>query len=326
MNAIDRRGADLFFGPKRAGLRVCLTLAAALLGAFALRAQAPGSTNSAATANPSEVVELRIGEEIEPVMAEYVDSSIEEAGRRHASLILITMDTPGGLSTSMEDIIHHILDSPVPVAVFVSPVGARGASAGFFILLSADVAAMAPGTHTGAASPLLAIGGYPVSVDETMEKKILNDATAYLRSYAGRRGRDVALAETAITDAKAFTEREALDGRLCDLIATSREGLLAQLDGRTIARFDGRTNQLALTHPAMSAVELSARQRFLARIVQPDMMFILLLVGVLGLYTEFTHPGMVAPGVLGGIALVLALFAMHILPINATGLLLLALA
>jgi membrane-bound serine protease (ClpP class) len=185
---------------------------------------------------------------------------------------------------------------------------------------------MAPGTHTGAASPLLAIGGYPVSVDETMERKILNDATAYLRSYAERRGRNVALAETAITEAKAFTEREALDGRLCDLIATSREALLAQLDGRTITRFDGRTNQLALALPAIVTVEMSARQRVLARIVQPDMVFVLLLVGVLGLYTEFTHPGMVAPGVLGGIALVLALFAMHILPINSTGLVLIALA
>jgi membrane-bound serine protease (ClpP class) len=297
---------------------------AALLAVGLAAARDPRQTDAAAKS--ARVVELRIDGEVDPVMAEYVDEGIDQANDSGASLILITIDTPGGLDVSMREIIQHIIDSRAPVAVYVAPAGARAASAGFFILLAADVAAMAPGTHTGAASPLLAIGGYPVSVDETMAKKILNDATAYLRSYAGRRGRDVALAETAITDAKAFTEREALDGRLCDLIATSREGLLAQLDGRTIARFDGRTNQLALTHPAMSAVEMSARQRFLARIVQPDMMFILLLVGVLGLYTEFTHPGMVAPGVLGGIALVLALFAMHILPINATGLLLLALA
>ena len=185
---------------------------------------------------------------------------------------------------------------------------------------------MAPGTHTGAASPLLAIGGYPVSIDATMERKILNDATAYLRSYAGRRARNVALAETAITEAKAFTEREALDGKLCDLIATSREGLLAELNGRTVTRFDGRTSQLTFAHPVTTIVEMSARQRLLARVVEPDIMFILLLVGVLGLYTEFTHPGMIAPGVLGGIALVLALFAMHILPLNLTGLLLFALA
>jgi membrane-bound serine protease (ClpP class) len=297
---------------------------AVLLAVGLAAAGATRQTDSAAKS--ARVVELHIDGEVDPVMAEYVDEGIDHANDSGASLILITIDTPGGLDTSMREIIQHIIDSRAPVAVYVAPAGARAASAGFFILLAADIAAMAPGTHTGAASPLLAIGGYPVSVDQTMEKKILNDATAYLRSYAGRRGRDVALAETAITDAKAFTESEALKGRLCDLIATSREELLAQLDGRTITRFDGRTSQLALAHPAMATVEMSARQRILARIVQPDMVFILLLVGVLGLYTEFTHPGMVAPGVLGGIALVLALFAMHILPINSTGLLLMALA
>ncbi|HYK18201.1 MAG TPA: nodulation protein NfeD, partial [Bryobacteraceae bacterium] len=169
---------------------------------FLLRAQAPGAATSAAPAGAAHVLELNIGDEVEPVLAEYVDSGIEEAARSHASLILITMDTPGGLSTSMEDIIHHILESPVPVAVYVSPTGSRGASAGFFILLAADVAAMAPGTHTGAASPLLAVGGVPVQVDETLKKKILNDATAFLRSYAAKRGRNVPLAESAITDAK----------------------------------------------------------------------------------------------------------------------------
>src|SRR5262249_47902771 len=160
---------------------------------------------------------------------------------------------------------------------------------------------------------------------ETIKKKIVNDATAYLRSYATRRGRDVALAETAITEAKAFTEREAIDGNLCDVIATSREGLLAQLDGRGISRFDGRTRRLALTHPQIVDIEMSARQRVLARIVRPDVFFILLLVGVIGLYTEFTHPGLIAPGVIGAIALLLALFAMHLLPVNLTGLLLVVL-
>jgi membrane-bound serine protease (ClpP class) len=274
----------------------------------------------------ARVVELHIDGEIDPVMAEYIDGGIDQANDSGAALILITMDTPGGLDTSMREIIQHIIDSRAPVAVYVAPAGSRAASAGFFILLAADVAAMAPGTHTGAASPLLAIGGYPVTVDETLKKKILNDATAYLRSYADRRGRNVQLAETAIIDAKAFTEREARDGRLCDLIVNSRQALLAELNGRTITRFDGRTSQLVLPHPEITAVHMSARQRVLARIVQPDVFFILLLVGVLGLYVEFTHPGLVAPGVLGGIALLLALFAMHVLPINLTGLLLLMLA
>src|SRR5262249_51157956 len=157
-----------------------------------------------------------------------------------------------------------ILDSPVPVVVYVTPSGARAASAGFFILLAADVAAMAPGTHTGAASPVAAIGGYPVTLDETMKSKILDDATAYLRSYAGRRGRNVELAETAITDAKAFTEREAIDGKLIDLVEPSRETLLAALDGRTIQRFDGRTTTIALAKPTVVPVDMTPRQRFLA--------------------------------------------------------------
>jgi membrane-bound serine protease (ClpP class) len=153
---------------------------------------------------------------------------------------------------------------------------------------------MAP-AHTGAASPLLSVGGYLMTVDDTLKKK-LNDATAYLRSYAERRGRNVALAETAVTDAKAFTEREAVDGRLCDLVANSREALLAELNGRTITRFGGGATELALPRPEVTTLAMSARQRFLARIVQPDAFFILLLVGVLGLYAEFTHPGVVAPG------------------------------
>ena len=271
-------------------------------------------------------MELHIDGEIDPVMAEYIDGGIDRANDAGAALVLITMDTPGGLDTSMRDIIQHIIESRAPVAVYVTPAGSRAASAGFFILLSADIAAMAPGTHTGAASPLLAIGGYPVTVDETLKKKILNDATAYLRSFADRRGRNVALAETAITDAKAFTEREAIDGRLCDVVANSREALLAQLDGRTVTRFGGTTARLALPHPEIVAIEMTARQRFLARVVQPDVFFVLLLVGVLGLYTEFTHPGLVAPGVVGGIALLLALFAMHVLPISLAGLLLIGLA
>jgi membrane-bound serine protease (ClpP class) len=274
----------------------------------------------------ARVVELHINGEIDPVMSEYVTDGIDRANRDRAALVLITMDTPGGLDTSMREIIQHVIDSAVPVAVYVSPAGSRAASAGFFILLSADIAAMAPGTHTGAASPLLAIGGYPVTVDDTLKKKILNDATAYLRSYAGRRSRNVELAETAITDAKAFTEQESLDGKLIDLIANSREELVKGLNGRTITRFDGRTVTLGLAQAETVALEMSSRQRFLARIVQPDMFFILLIVGVLGLYTEFTHPGLVAPGVIGGISLLLALFAMHLLPINLAGLLLIFLA
>jgi membrane-bound serine protease (ClpP class) len=274
----------------------------------------------------ASVVELRLDGEVEPIMAEYINGGIDQAARSGASLVLIIVDTPGGLGISMRDIIQRIIDSPVPVAVYVAPAGARAASAGFFILLAADVAAMAPGTHTGAASPLLAIGGMPLNVDETIRRKILNDATAYLRSYASKRGRNVPLAETAVTEGKAFTEKESLDGKLIDLLAKTPEDLFAQLDGRTITHFDGTKVKLELRNPTRTAIEMTARQKFLARIVQPDVFFILLIVGVLGLYAEFTHPGLVAPGVIGGIALVLALFGMHILPINFTGLLLIVLA
>jgi membrane-bound serine protease (ClpP class) len=272
------------------------------------------------------IVELRLDGEVEPILATYIDEGIADATKRNASLILITMDTPGGLSDSMKDIIQHILNSPIPVAVYVSPTGSRGASAGFFILLSADIAAMAPATHTGAASPLIGVGAYPVAIDETLRRKITNDATAFLRSFADKRGRNPSLAETAVTDARAFTEKEALDGKLIDLIANSEEDLLRQLDGRQITRFDGSKIKLALANPVRVPFQLSARQKFLARIVEPDIFFILLILGVLGLYTEFTHPGVVAPGVIGGICLVLALYAMHILPVNLAGVFLIVLA
>jgi len=269
---------------------------------------------------------LHIDGDVEPILVTYIDEGLADAAQRHAALVLIAMDTPGGLSDSMKEIIQHMLASPVPVAVYVTPTGARGASAGFYILLAADVAAMAPGTHTGAASPIMVIGGFPTQLDEVFRKKINNDAMAFLRSFTERRGRNPQLAETAITDAKAFTEKEALDGKMIDLVADSIDDLLRQLDGRTITRFDGSKVRLALHDAVQTSFELSSRQKFLARIVEPDILFVLLIIGVLGLYTEFTHPGVIAPGVIGGISLVLALYAMHFLPINLAGLFLILLA
>jgi membrane-bound serine protease (ClpP class) len=268
------------------------------------------------------VMDLSLDGEVEPILDTYLVEGLAAAARQNASLVLITMDTPGGLSDSMKDIIQHILSSPVPVAVYVGPTGARGASAGFFILMSADVAAMAPGTRTGAASPVLAIGGFTIGVDEVLRKKITNDATAFLRSYSEKRGRNAKLAETAVTDARAFTEQEALEGGLIDMVVSSSEELLKKLNGRTITRFDGSKSTLDLTNYRREVFELSARQRFLARIVQPDMFFLLLILGTLGLYAEFTHPGAVVPGIVGAICAVLALYAMHLLPVNLAGVLL----
>jgi len=272
------------------------------------------------------VLELKLNGEVEPILAAYVDEGLAEAARRHAALALITMDTPGGLSDSMTEIIHHILDSPVPVAVYVNPTGARGASAGFLILLSADIAAMTPGTRTGAATPIFMPGWVSMPIDEVLRKKVNNDATAFLRSFSEKRGRNPKLAETAITDARAFTEKEALEGRMIDLVANNQDDLLRQLNGREITRFSGKKETLSLENYTRAEFELSGRQKFLARIVEPDMFFLLLLVGVLGLYTEFTHPGVVAPGVVGAICMLLALYAMQILPINFAGLLLIVLA
>jgi membrane-bound serine protease (ClpP class) len=273
------------------------------------------------------VLELKLDGEVEPILATYIDEGLADAERQHAALVLITMDTPGGLSDSMKDMIQHILASPVPIAVFVSPTGARGASAGFYILLSADVAAMAPGTHTGSATPVVAIGGLlPMQIDEAFRKKIDNDAKAFLRSFTERRGRNPALAEKAITEGSAFTEQEALQGKMIDLIASSPDELLRQLDGRTITRFNGTQAKLSLKNAVRAPFELSTRQKFLARIVQPDVVFVLLILGVLGLYTEFTHPGVIAPGVIGGICFILALYALNFLPVNLAGLFLITLA
>ena len=272
------------------------------------------------------VLELKLDREVEPILATYIDEGLADAARRQAALVLITMDTPGGLSDSMTDMIHHILESPVPVAVFVSPAGARGASAGFFILLSADVAAMAPGTRTGASTPILLPGGFSVPVDEVLRKKMNNDATAFLRSFTEKRNRNPKLAETSVTDSQAFTENEALAGHLIDLIASDNADLLKQLNGREIKRFNGKTEKLTLENYRFEEFHLSARQKFLAYIVDPNIFFVLMLVAVLGLYTEFTHPGVIAPGVIGGICAVLALYAMHLLPVNFAGVVLILLA
>jgi membrane-bound serine protease (ClpP class) len=314
---------------QRPGFRISASqIAYAIAAVFLLAAllfAVPSTAEEHAPASTT-VLDLKLDGEVNPILATYIDEGLADAANRHASLVVITMDTPGGLSDSMKDIIQHILSSPVPVVVYVSPTGSRGASAGFFILISADIAAMAPGTHTGAASPLIGVGAYPVAIDETLRRKITNDATAFLRSFADKRGRNPQLAETAVTEARAFTEKEALDGKMIDLLASSEDDLLHQLDGRQITRFDGAKLKLSLASPVRAEFQLSGRQKFLARIVAPDMFFLLLIVGALGLYTEFTHPGMVAPGVIGGICLVLALYAMQLLPVNIAGVVLILMA
>jgi membrane-bound serine protease (ClpP class) len=286
--------------------------------------QTPAPDVLSAKGGGARIVEINIDGIIQPILAEFISSAFDEAASSKASLILITMNTPGGLDTSMRQIIQRIISSPVPVVVYVSPSGSRAASAGFYILLSTDIAAMAPGTDTGAASPIFMVGGTPIQIDETLKHKAMNEAAAYLRSISERRGRNVELAEKAVTEAKAYSASEALSGNLIDLIAGSTEELLAKLDGRTIKRFDGTSVTLKLAGAVRTKVEVSAKQRFLGWLAQPDLLFILLIVGILGLYVEFTHPGLIFPGVLGGIALLLFLTGAEVVPLNMLGILLIA--
>ncbi|HKM91861.1 MAG TPA: nodulation protein NfeD [Candidatus Acidoferrales bacterium] len=289
------------------------------------RRTAAAAGQAAGPAVPSpRVIEIPIEGVIQPFLADFVDEALAHAASEHASLVLLTLNTPGGLDTAMRDIIQHIIASPVPVAAYVSPSGSRAASAGFYILLSADVAVMAPGTDTGASSPVFLIGGTAAQVDETLKKKAMNEAAAYLRSICGNRGRNVDLAEKAVTEAKAFSDTEALNGKLIDLVASSPEDLFAKLEGRTITRFDGSTLTLHLRGAVISHYEVSSKQKFLGWLAEPDLMFILLIVGLVGLYVEFTHPGLILPGVLGGVALLLFLVGAQVVPINLFAILLIA--
>jgi membrane-bound serine protease (ClpP class) len=271
------------------------------------------------------VVRIRVDAPIHPVTSEYVVHSLERADREAADLLILTLDTPGGLDTSMRRIIEAVLNAKTPVAVFVGPAGSRAASAGFFIAMAADVFVMAPGTSTGSAHPVgISLTGQ--ALDKTMEDKVTHDAAAYMRSLADKRGRNVGMAEDAVRRSLSYTEQEALAGGLIDLVAASEDEIAARLDGRTIKRFDGSPRVLALAGRPVLDRPMTGRQRFLLTIADPNLAFILLLIGLLGLYFEFAHPGAILPGVLGGISLLLAAFAFQILPINYVGLGLIILA
>jgi membrane-bound serine protease (ClpP class) len=240
-----------------------------------------------------------------------------------ASALEIELDTPGGLDTSMREIVSHILASKVPVIVYVAPSGARAASAGFVILLASDIAAMAPGTVTGAAHPVMMDGR---DIEKTMAEKVTNDASAYVRSLALKRGRDPAAAESAIRESRSFTEQEASQSHEIEIIAKDENDLLAQVDGRVITRFDGTTAKIETGAGRVLDYNLTARQRLLIWLVDPRVAFLLFAIGALCIYFEFQHPGMIAPGALGAIAVVLALYGFHMLPINLTGVLLIGVA
>jgi membrane-bound serine protease (ClpP class) len=258
---------------------------------------------------------------LHPVSAEFMVNAIDRAEREGASLVVFTLRTPGGLVDSTRGIVTRMVSSKVPVAVFVAPSGGRAASAGFVVVLASDIAAMAPGTHIGAATP---VAGGGVKLDEAAARKATEDMAAYVRTLAQKRGRNVALAEEAVKGSRAFTETEALRATppLIDLVAPDLGSLLDEIDGRTITRFDGSSVVLRTAGGTVVPLEMNWRQRILSAIANPDVAYILLSLGTLGLTIELWSPGAILPGVVGGLCLLLAFFAFQVLPINAVGLLL----
>jgi membrane-bound serine protease (ClpP class) len=259
---------------------------------------------------------------VHPITAEIVGGALAQAKSENASLVLVRLNTPGGLMDAMRTTIEKMLASPVPVVTYVAPSGGRAASAGFFLLEAGDVAAMAPGTATGAAHPVL-MGG---EMDAVMKQKVENDAAAYLRSISGKRGRNSDLAQSAVLESKSFTEREALDQKLVDLVAPSERQLLADLDGRAVTRFDGTVTTLHTAGAEIVEYQPTLRQKIISAIADPNIALVLLVIGALGIYVEFSSPGLIAPGVFGGILVLLGLSAISVLPINWLGAALLALA
>ncbi len=259
----------------------------------------------------AQIVKIKVDDTIQPISAEYIDRAIAQAKQTNADAVLIELNTPGGLVDSTRDIIQKILASPVPVIVYVTPTGARAASAGFFILESADVAAMAPGTNTGAAHPVAITGE---KIEDTMKTKLENDAAAFMRSFVGPRGRNVQLAESAVRESKSWTDQEALHEHLIDIIASDQPDLLHQLDGRKVKRFDGKEVTLHLGGKTVEELPMTVRQRILDFLLDPNIAFLVLAIGALALYAEFNHPGAVVPGVVGVVFILLALFALNLLP------------
>ncbi|MGA7409887.1 MAG: nodulation protein NfeD [Bryobacteraceae bacterium] len=278
----------------------------------------------AAFVAPAEpkVIAVDVDSVVHPITLEIIGHAIDEAGRENAAAVLLRLNTPGGLLDATREINSRIIASRVPVIAYVTPSGGRAASAGFFLLEAADVAAMAPGTNTGASSPVL-LGE---QMDPVMRSKVENDTSAWLRSLVTKRGRNAELAEQTVRQAKAFTEKEALDNHLIDLIAPDEHRLLDEIDGREIKRFDGRTEKLHTRGAEIVEYRASWRERLVRAIADPNTGFILLVLGALGIYIEFQAPGLIFPGVAGSILVLLGLSSLAVLPINWAGATLLVLA
>lgn len=271
----------------------------------------------------STVLKLTLHDTIQPISAEYLQRGLQLAAQRHAQAVLLSLGTPGGLLDSTRMMVQAIESSPTPVIVYISPSGSRAGSAGFFLLESADVAAMAPGTNAGAAHPVLEGAGHGEQMDPILKQKIENDAAAFLRSFVERRGRNTAAAEDAVRNSKSYSDQEALQLRLIDLIAPDDATLLHDLDGRQIRRFDGTSVTLHLQNAAIQTLPPSLRERLLSRLTDPNIAVLLLFAGALLIYLEFNVPGTIVPGALGTLLVLLAGFGLNLLPLHHTAILLL---
>jgi membrane-bound serine protease (ClpP class) len=296
-----------------AGLLVLVAMSAGTV----LAQSPPGPSNS--------VIVVEYDGIIHPISAEFFDEVISRADGIGARLVVLNLRTPGGLLESTRTMVSRMIAARTPVVVFVGPSGARAASAGFILTLAADVAAMAPGTHIGAAHPVSASG--QENPDKTMSDKAASDTAAYARTLAEARRRNVELAAEAVLESRAFTDQEALNAvpPLIDLVATDVNDLLAKLDGRRVTRFDGHEVTLETKDSVIERMEMSRRQQLLSAIAHPQIAYLLLSLGMLGLVVELWNPGAVFPGVVGGICLLLAFFAFQVLPVNAAGILLIVL-
>ena len=297
-------------------IRIMLLLGLLTVSLMAIGVQASSHT----------IVVLDVDGIINPVTADYIQRGIEEAEETNATVCIIQLDTPGGLDTAMRDIVQYIVNSRVPVVVYVSPSGARAASAGVFITMAAHVAAMAPNTAIGAASPVSIGAEGEQQMSETMQEKVVNDAAAYIRSIAESHGRNVEWAEQAVREAVSATEQEALDLNVIDMIAPDLHTLISEIDGTEVTMLGGAKVTLDTQGAIINSVEMSWVENLLFAITDPNIAFVLLSLATLGLMVELSNPGLIFPGVVGGICLILAFYSLGNLPVNIAGLLLILLA
>jgi membrane-bound serine protease (ClpP class) len=276
----------------------------------------------AGQAQQPRVIVLHLDDTIQPISADYMARGLNVAAAQHADAVLIEINTPGGLLDSMRQMVSKVIASPVPVIVYVAPSGSRAGSAGFFLLEAADVAAMAPGSNAGAAHPVV----MGAKLDDTMKQKLENDTAAFLRSYVERRGRNVQAAEGAVRSSKSYSDQEALQLKLIDLVAADDAALLNDLEGRTITRFDGAKTVLHTRGAQLVVVDPTLREEILDRLTDPNLAVLVLVVGGLLIYVEFNTPGTIIPGTLGTILVLVALFGLNLLPVRYTSVMLLVAA